>query len=417
MYLPLFRRQAVDHQLERLHGSVLVLPSLSHVIAAMLIAVWLLVTVAWLVNSQYARQVTVSGWLEPPEGVVRMFPQNGQGRLTQVYVQDGQHVTAGQPLFVIGADRTLVSGDDLEARLLREYQQQQVLLEGQLQSANSIHQTKQLDLSYQLDSIQQDLARLASQMETLEARQALIEQRVGNYRLMSQDGHIAAIEVDKALEQKLALQSEYQMLQREYINQKNQQHQLKSQRDILPQQHINRINEYKTQISLVDLKIAQLSSQQAYVVKATRSGKVANLQVQIGQQVLASTPILSILPNHQQVEAKLLIPARSAGFIRQGQHLDIRYDAFPFQKFGIYRGVIAHISQNVLLANELDFSPLTVTEPVYLVTAMLSSNQVHAYGKDISLKSGMTLSADIELGQRSLFEWLLEPLFSLQGRL
>ena len=53
---------------------------------------------------------------------------------------------------------------------------------------------------------------------------------------------------------------------------------------------------------------------------------------------------------------------------------------------------------------------------MYRVTARLDSAAVQAFGQQIALKSGMTLSADIRLSQRSLLQWLLEPLYSLRGR-
>jgi len=46
----------------------------------------------------------------------------------------------------------------------------------------------------------------------------------------------------------------------------------------------------------------------------------------------------------------------------------------------------------------------------------LDSQSVEAYGRSMSLKPGMQVSVDIRLEERSLWEWLLEPLLSLKGR-
>tara|TARA_B100000929_G_scaffold260990_1_gene225517 strand:+ start:31 stop:234 length:204 start_codon:yes stop_codon:yes gene_type:complete len=62
-------------------------------------------------------------------------------------------------------------------------------------------------------------------------------------------------------------------------------------------------------------------------------------------------------------------------------------------------------------------SPVPIQEPVYLVRAELNSRKIEAYGQELSLKIGMTLSADIKLKDRSLLEWLLEPLYTLHGKL
>jgi membrane fusion protein len=47
----------------------------------------------------------------------------------------------------------------------------------------------------------------------------------------------------------------------------------------------------------------------------------------------------------------------------------------------------------------------------------LDKTTITAYGRQEPLRVGMTVSADVELDSRRLYEWLLEPLWSLQGRI
>ena len=60
--------------------------------------------------------------------------------------------------------------------------------------------------------------------------------------------------------------------------------------------------------------------------------------------------------------------------------------------------------------------PITLQEPVYRLRAQLDTQFAQAFGKDFNLKSGMLFEADIMLEQRTLIKWLLEPLYSLKGR-
>jgi membrane fusion protein len=96
--------------------------------------------------------------------------------------------------------------------------------------------------------------------------------------------------------------------------------------------------------------------------------------------------------------------------------VNISYEAFPYQKFGTYSGRISQIAGSVIMPGE-QAPGLTFNEPVYKVTAVLESQHVEAYGKEIPLRSGMILSADVVLDKRSLFEWLLEPVYSLRGKI
>jgi len=185
----------------------------------------------------------------------------------------------------------------------------------------------------------------------------------------------------------------------------------------MPEEHQDSLAQIKSSLSDLAQRIAQLHGQRAHIVKATRDGIVTNLQIKQGQQASTTTPLMSLVPDNADIEARLLIPVRSAGFVSAGQDLDIRYDAFPYQKFGLYAGQVLSISSSVLLPNEINSLPLQINEPVYLVRAVLTQKAVTAYGREMALKSGMTFSADIKLAERSLVEWILEPILSLKGRI
>jgi membrane fusion protein len=56
-------------------------------------------------------------------------------------------------------------------------------------------------------------------------------------------------------------------------------------------------------------------------------------------------------------------------------------------------------------------------EAFYRITVDLSSQTILAYGKGQDLQAGMLVDADILQERRQLYEWVLEPLFSLTGKL
>lgn len=96
----LFREQVIEQKADRLHGDVLLLPRTRHSVLIAFLLAWLLAAAAWLVTSTYARKETVSGWVEPPAGVVRLYPK-ASGQIKQILVQEGDSVQEGQPLIVI----------------------------------------------------------------------------------------------------------------------------------------------------------------------------------------------------------------------------------------------------------------------------------------------------------------------------
>jgi membrane fusion protein len=123
-----------------------------------------------------------------------------------------------------------------------------------------------------------------------------------------------------------------------------------------------------------------------------------------GQAAMAT-----LLPKGGKLEAQLLVPSRAAGFVDEGQTVRLLYDAFPYQKFGFHTGVVSDVSRTVISSTDLPIAPPT-QEPVFLITVDLGRQDVDANNQLYALQSGMTLSADIVLEDRKIWEWVFEPL-------
>jgi len=61
-----------------------------------------------------------------------------------------------------------------------------------------------------------------------------------------------------------------------------------------------------------------------------------------------------IVPEGSGLQATLLAPSRSAGFLKAGQDVNLLVDAFPYQKFGVQKGIIKDISATPYRPGELD---------------------------------------------------------------
>lgn len=414
----LFREEVVESRKQRLHGDVLLLPKPSHNIITYFLLLWVCLIIIWLLASHYSRKETVIGWLEPPEGIVRIHADTA-GTVAKVFVREGESVVKGQPLLMIGDEHILASGDNLHENMLKEYLSQQGMLQQQIARTESSYQSRLQDFSQKILSAQQDLSLISGQLTIISERYSLVSGQVERYRRLKRDGFVANADVEGAVAQELALKNERQALLRDQLFQKSSIVQLQNQKNLLPDENSNTQDQLRTRLSDLEQKINQINSNSLRIINAPRSGVVNNLQAREGQQITiaGNIPLLTLFPDGALLSAQLLIPVRSAGFIEKGQALAIRYDAFPYQKFGIYEARIEQISKTLLLPNELLNVPVVTEEPVYRVNATLKQSGVRAYGKDFLLKPGMTMSADINLGDRTLVEWIFEPFYSLKGRL
>lgn len=261
----LFRQQAMDRQSDRLHGEILLLPRLSHVVILALLLLWVLVVIVWLSGSSYARKETVLGWLEPASGVVRVYAERS-GIIKQVLVREGDRVVKDQPLIVVNGDRILADGKHLESLLLAEYESQRKLLTEQLERSGTIYRQHQRDIGQRIAASEEDLALLEKQIGTQGRRYALIAEQAKRYRQLKRDGYISSAELDTVIAQELELHAERQSLARSRVNLHNQIQQLENQRSLLPEEHANNTDQLRARLSDLAQQIVQLHGQRAYAL-------------------------------------------------------------------------------------------------------------------------------------------------------
>lgn len=109
--------------------------------------------------------------------------------------------------------------------------------------------------------------------------------------------------------------------------------------------------------------------------------------------------------------------------MEKGQTVLIRYAAYPYQKFGMGEGEVTEVSKSPYAVQELPTHVAATMQtlaqagdPVYRVTVRLKDQRINAYGTQHALKPGMLAEADIVQDTRKLWEWALEPLFSVSGK-
>jgi membrane fusion protein len=141
-------------------------------------------------------------------------------------------------------------------------------------------------------------------------------------------------------------------------------------------------------------------------------------------QPAATAPTHDSAPADGALEAHLFAPTRTAGFVRPGQPVWLRYAAYPYQKFGMARGEVLQVSESPLNAQELPpglaqgvISLAGTQEPLRRITVRLDQQFIEAYGERIALTAGASLEADVVQEKRSVWEWMFEPLLAARQHL
>ena len=411
----LFRQEAIDALREKFLGEATiarpmpfwVLTLLGLVVAGMVIAV-----AVW---GQYTRRERTEGFLQLDVGAAKVSFTDS-GRVAELFVKEGQEVKAGVPMARISLERatsasastgSVVSGELTQRRgsLEKEQGQMRELAEQQLQQVRK----KALDLQNEITQIGTDI-RLQTQRLTSAKAEALRWAQLAEKKFASDVA--ARQKQDEATDQEIRLQAlkrQKSTLERDLATTKLEEPSV-ALRARAQQEQVTR------QISELQQTMVQEEAKRETIIKAPITGVVTNITVSTGQSVAADAAFATILPAGSKLQVELLVPTRAIGFVTKGKEVSIRYEAFPYERFGQYRGVIADVSQTVWSPGD-KIGPLTVREPAYRITAKIDRQTVEAMGQEIPLRSGMLVNADILLEKKSLLEWVFEPVLQLRGRL
>jgi len=161
-----------------------------------------------------------------------------------------------------------------------------------------------------------------------------------------------------------------------------------------------------------------------YAVRSPANGTISNLVAMIGDRVTRERPLASIIPKGAVLQGILFVPSSAIGFVKIGQKVLLKYDAYPYQNFGLYESTVSHIDKSVLFPKDIDM-PVPVGEnpqlfhqkPFYRVFVTLKQPYVIVYGKPYPLKPGTTLQGSMLGDKRNIWQWILDPIYSLRGSL
>ena len=410
----LFRKEAVSHQSERLTGDISLAQPLSMKLTVGILTTIAVLIVTFLFNAQYSRKETVRGFLMPNKGVIKSFAAQG-GTIEKLWVKEGEVVEKGQTLATMIIQQRNSDGIELSAQLAKQLQTQQSLLQDEIKQHQTL-KTQELDsLASHQQTIKLEQLALKSQLQLANEKAVLLQGQLTQFSNLNAKGYLSNLDKGRQEQALLEAKQEQQNLNRLLLQQSREVTQLAHSIETAPQQYTLRINNLIRQQSEITRQLAQVDNHHQYTITASNSGTVTGIQVVEGESLSRTKPLLHILPAGSTLVAELLLPTRSAGFVKEGHHARLRFDAFPYQRFGFINSEINRVDRALITPNEVQL-PITLQEPVYRLRAQLDVQHVKAFGKDFNLKSGMLFEADIMLEQRTLIEWLLEPLYSLKGR-
>jgi len=418
----LFRPEVIEGRQQAWLGSIqLVRPVPLAVLTLLVLTIAVLVGV-FLVEGRYTRKAHITGYLVPDRGVLRLVPPQA-GIVLETKVVEGGSVRRGDVLFVLSVDRSSMSGDTQAA-----VQQSLAARRSSLQDA--AHRTAQLRqeqasaLDRQIADMRQELSQMDAEAEVVRQQLGLKEQDLAQYEaLMTSENFVSPAHLRTKKAEVLEVRARVQALALKRAMHARELAVLEGRRREQPLQTQVATGEIERELASLEEASAENEAKRTVVIRAPEDGVVTAVLAGNGHSVSPGSALASLLPADARLQAQLFAPSSAVGFVRPEQQVQLRYQAFPYQKFGHHAGQVMQVSRTPLQATELASLPLPESlkatpsaEPLYRITVALDEQAVQAYGQAQPLAAGMRLDADVLLDKRRLIEWLFEPLLSVTGR-
>jgi membrane fusion protein len=413
---PLFRTQALNARRPTLEGRVAIsTPSSMRWFA--FAAFGVVVGIAALaVGGSYTRKQAAFGQIVTTGALARITVRE-PGTVIEVPLAEGATVNAGQVLVRLrrGLDAGDNSGIDLDR--IAHMRESIATLTQQLVRDEEIAAAEGERLRVRRDSLTAQNAALARDLVVYREKLTISERQVDRLKGLADSGIIARSQYDNAAQELLSTQLQLQSAESRAEQLLHERAELDSQIAEHPTEAAKRRSTLQLQLADFQQQLREAEDRESYSITAPIGGVVASLQAKTGETVPAGALLMVVMPQQARFEAELFVPSRAIGFIQPGQPVSIRYQAFPYQRFGLHPGTVSAVSETIMAPREVITTVPLAAEPVYRVKIELPQQQVAAFGRTYALQPGMLIEADVELDRRPLWQWVLEPLLRIKGDL
>jgi membrane fusion protein len=426
---PLFRSEALAQRRTPWLGAVLLAPQLSHRVYTAVAVITAAAAVALLFGASFTRTAHLTGWLVPPQGVVRVMAPR-PGVVTALHVAEGARVQQGQPLVTLSDELQSATVGGVQAEVARQLGERQRSLLDEQDKQRTLIVQQQRALGDRFAAMQGEEAQFKREIKVLKQRVAIAQRNEALHREQFRHGFISDMRMQMVEAEALEQLARQGALERSLMTLKREMLAVAAELKELPLKLGREIATLERGVAQVAQERVEAESRREIVVPAPGDGTVTAIQAVVGTATGSTLPLLSIVPQDQRLEAHLFAPSRAIGFVQPGQRVLVRYPAFPYQRFGHHDGVVATVARTAVSPAEM---PATVagvagagpagtasgqvSEPVYRIVVELANQSISANGQVLaSLQPGMALEADVSLEKRRLVEWVLEPLYAVTGK-
>ena len=357
------------------------------------------------------------------------------GVVREIYVRDGQTVHQGQALLALdpttaGADQTQASQALLAAEIdaararavLAGLQGRPAVFVVPEGTPPAVAATERLTVTAKLAEYHAKIATLRAQADEARAQGGqssaeiarladtlpLLRERVEKRRILADKGYssrLLQLELDEQqLDRERQIGVQQQTLRKAQASLAGVGQQIAMARAETERQLLGELTKAETEASqrAEELRKAGVRSG-LQLLKSPVDGTVQQLAVYtVGAVLKPADPILVIVPRNARLVVEAQILDRDIAFVRTGQPVMLKLDAFPFTRYGTVSGKLTQLSRDAVQNDKLG--------PVYDARVSLDTTSIEADGRRAMLTPGLAATVEVQTAKRRVIDFLLSPL-------
>lgn len=408
MNAPLFRHESIESGRQKLAGTVVaaVPPRSRHY--SWFAGITILVFALILTFGQYPRRVQVRGIVDYSAGIARVESPS-DAKIEQIHVREGQRVAQGTPVATLSLSQGQTSdGAGVKTQLAeldREFQE----LRRQRTLTSNLSSSERQSLLAQRTSATAAVASLVRQQQLLARQTRINEAQYKRAGRLASKGAGTKQELEQSESLYLASKLNVETLGEKIIGKREEIAKLDAQINGRAINGMQMESQLAERIAGVARERANLARQDRLTLVAPIDGVIGDIALRVGQVASQKAAIVSVIPANSKLEVQLYAPSSAVGFVKPGQQVKLMFDAFPYQKYGTGTGTITWVS-SVPTDPPADTQVPAKREPLFRIRVSIDPNSPAGLRSQGTLRPGMTLSANLILEQRNLWEVFLEPM-------
>ncbi len=386
----------------------------------------MIVTVLWLTIGKVDIVVSARG-LIIPDGEAKIIQPLDTGVISKILVKEGDFVKEGQPLMEIDPATTEPELESVQKNLedtLLEIKRlnatangnefvainetgetaliQQNLYNASMSAINNKVEAKKIDLSKTEDELNATKAELSAKKQILGAK---IDQEQRMKKVLDV---IAYDDYQNVINEIKTLRAEVTKLNYQTKELHSQKVQILKEIDAIEDEfkatNLEKLaDKTKTANELKSNADQIIFRNTKQTITSPCDGYVDKLFIHtIGGVVTPAQQLFAVTPVNTPLLIKATVLNQDIGFVKEGMNVSVKIDTFNFQKYGMIEGEVKTVSKNSIEDEKLG--------PVYEVYITPLTHTLKVEGKNENIRTGMSLTAEINVGKRRIIEFFIYPL-------